>query len=566
MRTYRLIILCLFLPLFLLACRNVETSVSVSYEGLGKITESNQLDCGERCEADYVVRPIGIESSRGYGINILATAAPGYEFFAWDTSKLSFSGDPECGPDPVCLLVLYVDCNASLPTLPFLPGVCTQYEGHNEQLHAIFVPANSVVLSARNAANETCLIDTGGVLRCWGKNVENVPDTSFQNPQDLQVGGDMACLLHGKKLSCWGAALSEFSMPALTSTTHFALDPGNTFGCAIDLGKVRCFGIGRPEMMTPPALKNPTELWASDRIMCARDDNGTQCWGIGIEGQANPPALTNVQNITSSEYGACAIADGGLHCWGDMAKFNALNAQLINPFFVELAPSSLLCVGDDTGMRCWDREPTRLFGMPDSLKDSTELKVSDSQICGRDSNGLECWRISFNNVDGYHVLATAPIPLNASLQQASSFDLAASGACGLNGRTLSCSGLHNLPINDRRIVPHTVSLLQPTAVGVNYDALCIGGADGFQCPFVADYSSLARDIPQKLLGVTAIDLSDWNGCVIHQGKVTCWGYSGYGMLNPPPLQNPVAVSLGKLHACALDDTGVVCWGAEVPKP
>ncbi len=56
---------------------------------------------------------------------------------------------------------------------------------------------------------------------------------------------------------------------------------------------------------------------------------------------------------------------------------------------------------------------------------------------------------------------------------------------------------------------------------------------------------------------------DSSCAVTLSGGITCWGYNGYGQINPPIVPGKIAtsVSVGVQNACATyDDGSVSCWG------
>jgi hypothetical protein len=541
MKRLHLPLLWLVALLALSGCKKIESVVTVSYEGEGRITEGRKIDCGDTCSAPYFHYNLmgTVLKTPDYNITLSATPAAGHEFFTWQRN---------CGASTQCTLRIETGCG-SMPPLGY---PCLDFVGNPRSAHAVFVPAGSVVQEYRHGTSQNCLLDTSGVLKCWGVSGNTV--LAVPDPVDVQLTALLGCARSGSenRLYCWGStAISQ--VPALENPGPFVLK--DRFACAIAQGQVHCWGdvpVGIANRI--PALNNPVALWADNNNLCVQDSNGDHCWGNELIGQSKPPALNGAFAISASGRGTCALTADGLRCWGFPAGGSTLDGNFVNASSLDLSDGHS-CVGDDAGMHCYWNNFT-LFNLAPELQDSRRAKWVDYNICGLDDNGLDCWYWLGYLRQPYHVDALA---------QVDDFDVARAGACAIGGRTLACWGNSDFwPYMDAPI--RTLTLQQPRVISIRDAALCVGGADGLECRYKDSTTALATRQPTGLRGITALEITDRNGCALHESGVSCWGSNAFGVENVPALQNPRAIALGDFHACALDDSGVKCWGEKLPRP
>lgn len=543
---------CLFIALSLGACKGTESTVNISYEGLGSVVGEG-IDCGTDCDATFKSSWKNAQANKSYKTSIVAIPESGYEFYGWNGSAGDSSAG--CGQESDCSVTIKTLCNDNLDFRPEIP--CTNVAGNSVFMKAIFVPENSIVSSAWYNGNESCLINSSGELYCWGVSIGGDKVPLVTNPAEVKITSTIACVRADGGLQCWGSDSSlGDNMPELVAPGAFAVS--NRFACAVDLGVVKCWG-GSVDWVEPiPALSHPSDLWANYRNICAQDENGIQCWGLDSEGQAQAPALNSVTRIAAGYVPigggfSCALASSALNCWGEHRAFMDGPQDLVNP--VSLASNySRLCVVDARGLRCWSNDtPDYLVQLPNEMKDSNQIQLGSTRyMCGVDAAGIECW----SGVDS--VATYRP----AAMANPQDFYVADNGACGINGASLVCWGGEGFwPAEDS--ANRTLSGAAQ-AVATNGDAICVGGLAGVECWSNHNGVSLATNVPVGLVNVTELEMTDHNACAIHSGGVTCWGDNSMSQLNVPELTQPSQLALGRFHGCALDESGVVCWGGEVP--
>ena len=166
---------------FLSACK-VDSTLTVSYEGKGSISDGGKIDCPTNCEAEYT------HSAHFYrSVRLTAQAAPGYEFFGWE----------RCGAEQRCQQQLEAVCGSA-------KSLCLAWQADNDVAHAIFVPEGSIVDSARSKeGDKSCLINTNGELRCWPEHFD-AEKPLVKNPSKVKISDNSACVVDDTGMQCWG--------------------------------------------------------------------------------------------------------------------------------------------------------------------------------------------------------------------------------------------------------------------------------------------------------------------------------------------------------------------------
>jgi cysteine-rich repeat protein len=197
--------------------------------------------------------------------------------------------------------------------------------------------AKSKVLKLAVGDGHSCALCEGGYVRCWGDNVDgqlglghklfegdrhpyqilnaangpNIVDLDGVAAIDIAAGSGFTCvILTGGSVRCWGQ----------DDTGQLGMD--NTIDMAGQVGTEINFGSGIAA----------TAISANLGYACAVLSNGTvRCWGDntnGLLGLGNTsPVLsgtvalesgTVVTGVATSPSHACVLASGGaVHCWGD---------------------------------------------------------------------------------------------------------------------------------------------------------------------------------------------------------------------------------------------------------
>jgi alpha-tubulin suppressor-like RCC1 family protein len=245
----------------------------------------------------------------------------------------------------------------------------------------------------------TCALLADQTVRCWGLNDQgqlglgNTTAQKTSTPNTLgainvggaavaiSVGDSSTCvILSGGALRCWGyndsgmLGLGNTSTPSTTTTPNLIptvnLGSANAAYVAVGAddtcviltnGTIRCFGDnffgelgmgtgGDPSSTETPSLYGPVALPSADtaaaitagtNFACARLSSGlAECWGRNMAGQLgigttsnvgdNEPATAGVVQTGGKSTSAIAVGTGhtcailggggGLRCWGDNGK------------------------------------------------------------------------------------------------------------------------------------------------------------------------------------------------------------------------------------------------------
>lgn len=196
----------------------------------------------------------------------------------------------------------------------------------------VLVPGFSGALSLFAFGHQTCAINGGGELRCWGQNdtaqlaqtaTTSIGSTAFprQDQHAFALGGGHGCGSFGvdNRLRCWGS---------------------HAFG-ALGVGSTALSMCGAEACSTSPItladLMSVELVAAGERHSCATTQGKVSCWGSDARGQlgnsenaigtcgsdscSKTPVevvgLSEVMELRSGPYHICALTqDHALYCWG----------------------------------------------------------------------------------------------------------------------------------------------------------------------------------------------------------------------------------------------------------
>lgn len=173
----------------------------------------------------------------------------------------------------------------------------------------VSVSVGSRSFGYRDNWGQSCAVQAGGGLWCWGRDTDAVDQLQPQavpgatDARAVAVGSGHACYLDGVGMArCWG------------------------FNISGELGNGE---FGNPRPTPAPVLLNGSPMGgnvaigAGDQWSCALRSGGTVwCWGVDHTGNAefNPQQIAGVSGATVLSVGAghaCAVVAGGaVRCWG----------------------------------------------------------------------------------------------------------------------------------------------------------------------------------------------------------------------------------------------------------
>jgi alpha-tubulin suppressor-like RCC1 family protein len=425
----------------------------------------------------------------------------------------------------------------------------------------------------------TCVLTTGGAIRCWGNN-DNGPvgdGTQLGNrlvPTDtlglssgmaaVTAGGAHSCApTLGGGVRCWGDNFSGQlgdqsngnTRPAPVETAQFAggvqqAAAGGNHSCAVTReGGARCWGSnanGRLGDNSTTQHEIPTDVAGLQRGVasvvagfehsCALTTaGGVKCWGRNNVGQLGDNSTTErlspvdvlgltsgVAAITAGFRHTCALtAAGGVKCWGSGTSGE---------------------MGDNATS---DRlAPVDVSGLSSGV---SAVSAGAAHTCALLSGGgMKCWGDNFYGAVGDNTQTQRLVPTDVSGLTSGVAEIAAGGS-------------------------HTCA--RTSGGGVK----CWGWNGYGQ---VGDNTQTDRhapvDVPGLTSGVAAISSGNLHTCALTTGGgVKCWGNNGNGQVGDNTQFNNrlvptdvtglasgiAGITAGGSHTCASNLSGALsCWG------
>lgn len=422
------------------------------------------------------------------------------------------------------------------------------------------------VISVAAGNSHTCVIKSGGEVRCWGRNQAGqlgngttVDSAASVQPSGLasgvtalDAGGDVTCALANGAIRCFG---DNYSGQASFSTEVFSIRnpavvavPGASsvstkynHSCALANGGVKCWGRNQAGQLgngtkidsslpvqVSGLTSGVTAITTGIDFSCAIQNGALKCWGVSDQGQNGsgpnpngssiPVQVSNlgsgVTAVSAGGYHVCAIQNGGLFCWGSGSYGN-------------------LGIGSYTGYNT----PQPVIGHNVGV---TAVSAGYYHTCAIKNGALKCWGGGSNGElgNGQTQDSLVPVAVSGFSALTSAVATGASQTCAIKNGTPFCWGAFN-GVNSHP------SPVQFTALGSN---------------------------------VSEISPSAYHSCAIQNSTAKCWGNGAFGQLGngsvTTSLTVPVqvaglssgvsSISAGYSHSCAIHTVNSVplvkCWG------
>lgn len=425
------------------------------------------------------------------------------------------------------------------------------------------IPQLGTVVAAAAGPRQTCAIDSGGAMQCWGEGydyqlatgrIDNVgtPTSSLiEDARSVVLGQSGGCSLLGDgTVSCWGEfdagdGSAGVEMTPVTANLDGVVDLASGFlhSCAIARGDIYCWGFdsdGQLGRGTRTVSETPIEvipsgatfIAAGEGNACAKTSAGVACWGTNSHGEVGaadlqsryePYAVTGfnaVEGLVSAFDRTCAWGNGDAKCWGRGNSGSLGNG-----------------------------ENGRAFATPQTVlaDDIAQVAIGGDHLCVRQTTGtVTCF--------GYNGKGQLGTPPTTTLS--------------MDGVTLAFVGDPAMKITAGRA--HTCALTSAP------DVYCWGNNTYGQ---LGDGTKVDRSTPTKVPGLgTIVDIQAGNfeTCARDMsGSVWCWGINSNGQIGDgtrtasttpvktmlPAGRTATELAVGGDHACAiLDDQTVACWG------
>lgn len=433
-------------------------------------------------------------------------------------------------------------------------------------------------VSRISAGNEhTCVVLSGGRVKCWGSNDHGQlgDGTKTNRPTSVAVRGisgatqlsasnDFTCaVLSNGNVKCWGlndhgqlgdGTARDSSTPVATAGISKAIgvSTGTDYACALfSSGRVKCWGTGiygGSVGSTPVEIPGiSTAVQISDgggADTCALLAGGTiRCWHSYLLG-----ALFDVEglsHVTQISFYCALLSDGTVKCWGSGSP------KQISGIANAVQLSGGCAVISDGSIKCSSYQPdgglhtTQVSGISNAVQVSAGGGHGCALLVG---GAVKCWGSSLNGRLGadWKPFRTTPVAVRGI----------ENGAEIRGGSYFTCAALDSGGVD---------------CWGGNYHGELGNGTSG-------DANSSLIPLPVTgISSATRVGTGFGHACaLLSNGSVRCWGYNYDGQLgngsslsdavaSPVPVSgvsNATDVSAGAFHSCALLSDGTIkCWGA-----
>lgn len=419
--------------------------------------------------------------------------------------------------------------------------------------------------------HESCLIEYGGSLKCWGRNTNGqVGNGVLGVPQiapfeifpsgvtQVSVGTTTTCAIRNTALYCWGKNINGLIGGATSagSPSNFISEPRLLFA-----GGVSSVSVGSSHA-------------------CAVVNDSVACWGLNSSGQlgnqVNPGNFISYLPVIS-QFNASALqvsvglahtcvllSDGSLHCWGSnytgQVGNGSITTNVLIPYPVFTSGVSQFWVSENSScaihqskLKCWGSNDNQwIMASPDAAimqphevfsESVDQVSFMNSSACVRlPDASLKCWGAnSYGKVGNGSISLSESVPFLTLESDVNYISQGKYHVCAIKSEALYCWGL-NENFEHGNKLPSEMTLAQPYEV----------------------FSS----------GVTRAALTNTSTCVLHENQVKCWGGNEKGQvgkgveslaseLHVLNLPNPTDLAAGGEHVCAVSQGKLYCWGDNV---
>jgi alpha-tubulin suppressor-like RCC1 family protein len=427
----------------------------------------------------------------------------------------------------------------------------------------------------------TCAVKTDGAVICWGQIAIYAIPSGLTSATQISSGGTHACALQSSNIICWGGnSFDELNTPAGIGPVAQVV-AGYLHTCAVrSEGTVACWGdnsLGQTN--SPPNLASVFQISSDASHTCAVSLNAAPppqtptgtvaCWGDNRFGQSSVPSgLPSVSQVSAGGYHTCALtSDRTVICWG--ANGNGQStvpdglsyvAQLTSGYYFSCALKA------DATVLCWGDNSRGQTNVPAGLSSVRQVGSGGYHTCAVKTDGtVVCWGDSqyggTSLPDGLNLIVSQPQVITftstppAPVTVGETYSLAATG--GESGNVIAFTSL-----------TPSVCTVQDAVVSLVSSGTCTIAADqagnASYLPAPREEQSFFVMSPLPFPAVSPqLDASDNHTCALNAtGRVTCWGFDGYGQATPPSNLPPmVRVVAGGYHSCGLQANGqIICWG------
>ncbi len=436
---------------------------------------------------------------------------------------------------------------------------------------------------------QTCVIVTGGVVRCWGEgsigengngaSTDQVPPGVVAIPagaSQLSTGNGHTCALVGDQARCWGFnyygqvgdPAANYSYPSpivplgLGSGVN-SIDTGNNNTCAIQGAQVKCwgqYGLGvlgngassaSTTPFTVPGFSAATRVSTSAGHTCAIESPQLRCLGANSYGQlgdgSGQPQWQAVPSTTLNTIGTIArVATNESTTCVRVTISVANSARCIgNDWLGQL--------GDDNAGSTGANTVTQPVGMTSLV---TQMTGSDRVFCAERNDGLFCWGSNYqsrlgrgtdSSVEDSYGIPSNPIGMTSNI---GSIAVSSDHACAASMTNLFCWGNNGF---GQSTGTSTAIVTSPTLSPIT---TVFGGegqiavSDGTTCAIVSGSPRRIRCFGEGTSGQLG------NGASANSTSAVTVTQAG-GV----QLANPAFIDAAEDTFCAIESSVVKCWGS-----
>lgn len=429
---------------------------------------------------------------------------------------------------------------------------------------------NTLLSVSAGQGSSTCVVFTGGALKCWGQNnygqlgdgtmtdrTSPVPiDAGTSYAAVVNGGGPSACgLTSAGVVKCWGwnggGQLGDGS-------TSQRLAPSVTDGGAIYKSVVGGSG------------PHHCGINAADQLRCWGYNPYGQIGDGSISTRATPATIDSVtyKSVSIGANHTCGVTTGGvLKCWGDNSAYQ---------------------LGDGT---------TTASLTPKTVDAGTlylsVVSGSNNNCAITTGHALKCWGNNFSGQlgNGTTTALTTPTPIDVGTSYFAAAASAAGGyTCGITtGYSLKCWGTNAYgQLGDGTKVSSLVPIVIDPATTYNFitisgdHACAVPVAGGLKCWGSNSGSQVSAKPSYEVVPVqvnaattyTSLSRADRHSCAVATGgSLSCWGDNSAGQIGDgsttprisavaiDPKMTYATVSVARAHSCGITTSGALkCWG------
>lgn len=390
------------------------------------------------------------------------------------------------------------------------------------------VTANGVLTGA---INQFCSLEDNRLL-CWGAHKIVEQDATADTRVAMSDGN--LCVANNGKLKCWGSREIHSRIP--TADNIQKVVTGLNHACILADHAVRCWGSNfSEEDEITKSFYFPMDVAAGTLFSCALDGGRVFCWGPGSP-MLNMPELDEVTAIQAAGTDLCALSNRIWHCWNEQEFLGTFPEKL---GFV--LGRGGYCLTDKSTCHSWYKG--KQFFFPNAVQNPRNIQASDNKICFQTDDGIVCNQQLNETI--------------RNIQALRDFSFYWDDFCTVTDG-IACNGrLANIELPSALTAPEKIVSTANNVCALQKGKVYCWGSDQAisQVPVMED----VRDIAIAPNASRPSFPGNW-ACATHSKGVSCWGDNPMAEVSLPKMENPTRIVANQYGACAIDGKTIKCWG------